>query len=253
MATNTAPGLYRRWWPFLTWPDHDPDSWKDSVDAAKDARRKAPNGLILFGNDQHAGALSLADRDVRAARVDNLVKLHHGECRTWELPRKPSLVVCNPPWGLRLMGGSGEGYRRGGAERGEREDFSRGRGDRGDRGSGDGRQSWQREGRERDSYDSRRGYNDGYSQDNVIDDDLVNAWDSLGAFLKRQAGGADAFVLSGSTKATQFLKLRADRRLPLTVGGIDCRLLQYHIRGLQENRNDGAAQEQQQQQQQQSF
>lgn len=236
MATNVAPGLYRRWWPFLTWPDMDGASWKDAVDEAKEARHPAPKDLILFGNDRHAGALSLASRDVRAAQVENLVKLHHGDCRTWELPQKPSLVVCNPPWGMRLMGAANRREKE--SARGESNDYERGgRRDYGSRGSGSGRgggrQSWQDRGDSRGYNDSRRGYNEAEDE---VDSELAGAWDGLGAFLKRQAGGADAFILSGSTKATQHLKLRADRRIPVTIGGVDCRLLQYHIRGLQEKK-----------------
>jgi len=66
----------------------------------------------------------------------------------------------------------------------------------------------------------------------IEEHELAEAWSGLGTFLKRQAGGADAFILSGSSTATQHLRLRADKRMPATVGGVDCRLLQYHIRGL---------------------
>lgn len=174
MATNTAPGLFRRHWPFLTWPDADQDAWKHAVRDAKNASKKRAD-VRLYGNDAHSGALSLALKDAEAAGVGGLIRLHHGECSEWTLPANPplTLVVSNPPWGQRLM-----------------------------------------------------------ADDEVNEDGesaLAAAWKSLGTFLKREAPGANAFVLSGSAGATQALKMRASRRIPVTIGGVDCRLLEYQI------------------------
>ena len=60
MATNTAPGLFRRRWPFQSWPDFDSAAWNSSTDAAQQAR-STWDGLLL-GNDVHEGALGLAKR-----------------------------------------------------------------------------------------------------------------------------------------------------------------------------------------------
>lgn len=60
MATNTAPGLYRRRWPFQSWPDYDPSAWDSSVASARQAQRTW-DGMLL-GNDVHEGALKLAKR-----------------------------------------------------------------------------------------------------------------------------------------------------------------------------------------------
>ncbi len=60
MATNTAPGLLRRRWPFQSWPDFDQAAFDSSVDSARQARTKW-DGLLL-GNDVHEGALRLAKR-----------------------------------------------------------------------------------------------------------------------------------------------------------------------------------------------
>lgn len=249
MATNTAPGLFRRWWPFLGWPDADLGAWKDALENAKDSARTGnaaaqKSDLVIYGNDWYSKALELSLRDIRASGMDKIIKLHHCNCKTWELPQKPSLVITNPPWGKRLMSaqrGAREGQERGGRER-ERD----GRGGYADRRQG------------RDSYNGR-GQNDRYNRDFAYDNnsrdifsnedgggrdggefgavdkeeqELAEAWSGLGTFLKRQAGGADAFILSGSTTATQSLRLKSDKRIPITIGGIDCRLLQYHIRGL---------------------
>ena len=43
---------------------------------------------------------------------------------------------------------------------------------------------------------------------------------------------SQAFVLSGNREATQWLRMRADARIPLVIGGVDCRLIKYTVRGL---------------------
>lgn len=48
--------------------------------------------------------------------------------------------------------------------------------------------------------------------------------------LKRQFKNWDAWILSGNREATTALHLKADRRVPLWNGPIDCRLLHYQLR-----------------------
>jgi len=171
----------------MNWPDADAETWRRITAEAKHAMRPA-DGVHIWGNDVHPGALSLAVRDAETAGVKDLIRFHHGECGSWQLPRPPTVVVCNPPWGQRLMpdaGGGGGGYR--GGARNEEEDEKEGQ--------------------------------------------LAYSWRSLSSFLKQEAGGSEAYILSGSTEATKHLKLRASKRIPLTIGGVDCRLLQYSIRG----------------------
>lgn len=50
--------------------------------------------------------------------------------------------------------------------------------------------------------------------------------------MKKECAGATAFLLSGNPKASQGLRMKADRKYPVTVGGVDCRVLQYSIRGM---------------------
>lgn len=178
MATNTAPGLFRRWWPCTHWQDASPEEWVETVENARQMQKigsSAPS-IHIWGNDCHEGALSLAIKDIKSAGMQRYIRLHHGKCREWNLPKVPPLVVCNPPWGRRLS-------------------------------------------------DNNKLPN----VDESHETDVVEAWEGLGVFLKRETSGADTFVLSGSTGPTKHLRLRADRKIPLTIGGVDCRLLKYHI------------------------
>jgi hypothetical protein len=58
---------------------------------------------------------------------------------------------------------------------------------------------------------------------------LASAYQKLGAFFKDQCTGADVFLLSGNAEATRNMRLRADRKWPISVGGIDCRVLHYKV------------------------
>jgi 23S rRNA G2445 N2-methylase RlmL len=180
----------------------------------------------VWGNDVHSGALGLALRDVQAAGVQPMVRLHHGECRAWQLPRRPALVVSNPPWGQRLRGRGG-----GGDAGGEYN---------GDSGSGGSSiEEWWEGSVERHAEQPGRGRQRLPVQAADEAEALRATWWDLSGFLKRQAPGATAFLLSGDPAASQGLRMKAERRFPLTIGGTDCRLLQYSIRGL--DRGEGEA------------
>ena len=55
------------------------------------------------------------------------------------------------------------------------------------------------------------------------------SWESLAAFLRREVGGGDCYALSGDPGATRHLRMRAETKVPLVVGGVDTRLLHYKI------------------------
>ena len=106
IAGNIAPGLYRRFWPFLCWPTFDgraKTSWDGANGYAKATRKKEKPNLRLLGNDIHRGALELCMQNVQSAGVAPLVKLNHGDVGGLDLGGVTApLVVTNPPWGQRL-------------------------------------------------------------------------------------------------------------------------------------------------------
>ncbi len=61
-------------------------------------------------------------------------------------------------------------------------------------------------------------------------DDLEESWRRLGEFLRAQGPG-HAWVLSGDPALTPLLQMRASRRIPVVNGGLDCRWLNYPLRG----------------------
>lgn len=57
------------------------------------------------------------------------------------------------------------------------------------------------------------------------------AWTALRSFLKREAGGGVAHLLSGNMPVTRNLMMRASKKRKLSTGGVDLTCLTYEIRG----------------------
>jgi putative N6-adenine-specific DNA methylase len=61
-------------------------------------------------------------------------------------------------------------------------------------------------------------------------EDLKESWRALGNFLHERMGGGEAWVLSGNPQLPRLLGLKADRRIPVKAGPVDCRWLRYPVR-----------------------
>lgn len=99
LATSTAPGSARRF-AFERWPFVNPSYLREAREAARAQRRMAQTSIV--GRDISAKALSWARKAAQAAGVAAVVRLERGDVR--DLPPVPagSLIVSNPPYGLRL-------------------------------------------------------------------------------------------------------------------------------------------------------
>lgn len=102
LATDRAPGLARSF-AFERFVDADLSAWRKLYD---DAERRAEAGLQkcppLFGNDRHAGALSIAELAIHAAGLGNHIRLQQSDVGDYVPPAPPRTVVVNPPYGERL-------------------------------------------------------------------------------------------------------------------------------------------------------
>lgn len=146
---RVAPGLYRRSFPFERWADFDAAAYKSIVEAAVVMQRADEDiSMTLIGNDSNDAALALARRDLERTNLSHLVTLRRGHASELNLETNASLVVCNPPWGVRIDG-------------------------------------------------------------------EIEAWESLGVFLRQCAGGGSAMLLSGDASLTQSLRMRARSKFPI--------------------------------------
>ncbi|HSB19778.1 MAG TPA: THUMP domain-containing protein [Anaeromyxobacteraceae bacterium] len=118
-ARRIAPGLsramgFQRWPSYRGGPQSAWDRMKEEARAGILPRAPAP----IAARDLHPKALEAARRNLAAAGVAADVRLEQGDARAIE-PFAGSGTVCtNPPYGERLMGGSGE------AAPGDRREFA---------------------------------------------------------------------------------------------------------------------------------
>ena len=59
--------------------------------------------------------------------------------------------------------------------------------------------------------------------------ELIDLYAQLGEFLKQNFSGWTLWLLSGNSKLTKFLKMKASLKIPINNGGIDCRWIKYYI------------------------
>lgn len=101
LASNRAPGLTRRF-AAEAWKDMPPDIWK--------AERERAEGLIrrditfrASGYDIDPAAVSLTLENAKKAGVANFVKAEQREIERFASEDRYGCVVCNPPYGERLL------------------------------------------------------------------------------------------------------------------------------------------------------
>ncbi len=104
-ALGRAPGLERAF-ALERWPDFAATLWQQELDAARglsreqlaDGRPLAP----LLGLEQEPEVLAQARHNAAAAGVAPWINLQTGDCRDFQPPANPGILVCNPPYGERI-------------------------------------------------------------------------------------------------------------------------------------------------------
>ncbi len=189
MAGGHAPGLMRASWPFERWPDTDGRMWRDAQDAARESGRATRAAMPV--------PPLLFGADVHAGAL-SLARAGAERAGVAHLMSLEQSDIRH--WAPRLPAGEHVthcvtnppwgGRLQGGGERS------------GEEAVGD------------DALDGK---------------ELEETWFALGMFLKRQCAGAQAAVLCGNRDAAAKLFLTQKRRHPVTVGGVDCRILHFTL------------------------
>jgi putative N6-adenine-specific DNA methylase len=107
IATNTASGVRRRAFAFQHLSDHDRTLWDSLVAEAKDKMHSFAAALIE-GSDISPEAIRNARRNGKRAGVSGVVSLHTRDIKEFSPPGPPGIILCNPPYGMRMRPGSGE-------------------------------------------------------------------------------------------------------------------------------------------------
>ena len=100
IAKNRAPGLNRRFAAEgFAWMQ--PEVWTAVKDEAKDLEFRGDYRIL--GSDNDPKCVSLAMANARKAGVSDCIKFRDGDATKMDLPAESGIIVCNPPYGQRMM------------------------------------------------------------------------------------------------------------------------------------------------------
>lgn len=102
MATNTAPGLYRKSYGFWGWPQHDPILWNDIRKKAMEAFNPAIKANI-YGGDIDVRAVRAAHDSIKFLKLDKVVKVGRLSFENQRPQAFSGTIVTNPPYGERML------------------------------------------------------------------------------------------------------------------------------------------------------
>lgn len=107
IATNTAPGLRRSGYAFQHHSDHDRILW-DSI-AAEARDKRVPSAAVrIEGSDLSTEAIRSARRNGKRAGVSGIISLQTRDVKELSPSGPPGIILCNPPYGVRMRPGHGE-------------------------------------------------------------------------------------------------------------------------------------------------
>ncbi len=100
-AKNIAPGLYRRF-AAESWACLPQRVWREQREEALSKIRKEVD-FQAFGSDISPEALEIATGNLKKANVASLAEVKRMDVKDFVVPEEKSIVVCNPPYGERLL------------------------------------------------------------------------------------------------------------------------------------------------------
>ena len=100
IAKNRAPGLNRRFVAEeYAWMDRS--IWAQAREEAKD--REFKGNYRILGSDNDPSCVSLSMANARKAGVADCITFKDGDATKMSLPTDSGILICNPPYGERMM------------------------------------------------------------------------------------------------------------------------------------------------------
>ena len=100
IAKNKAPGAYRRFSAeAFAWLD--PKVWGQVRTEAKD--REFHGAYRILGSDNDPKCVSLSMANARKAGLGDLIEFKDGDATKMSLPCDEGILICNPPYGQRML------------------------------------------------------------------------------------------------------------------------------------------------------
>ncbi|HIT34517.1 MAG TPA: class I SAM-dependent RNA methyltransferase [Candidatus Faecousia intestinigallinarum] len=100
IAMNRAPGLQRRF-AGEAFPWADKALWQEEKEAAR--QREYRGEYRIFARDNDPKAVSLSMANARKAGVDKQIQFQDADATALRLPGQEGVLVCNPPYGERML------------------------------------------------------------------------------------------------------------------------------------------------------
>ena len=103
MAAGMAPGLLRSYFGFINWKQHDPGSWDQILNEARESvdKNKVPG---LIGIEKSYKVAEIARQNIQAAGFESVIEIKQADSvdAVKDLPEATGLIVTNPPYGKRI-------------------------------------------------------------------------------------------------------------------------------------------------------
>ncbi|MCH5242374.1 MAG: RNA methyltransferase [Muribaculaceae bacterium] len=99
IAANINPGIYRESFAFEKWKDFDKDLFEELYN---DDSGEREFNYKIFGGDKDPDAIAVARKNIKGARVEEMVELRCCPLTDWEADTAEGIIVTNPPYGERL-------------------------------------------------------------------------------------------------------------------------------------------------------
>ena len=99
IAANINPGIYREHFAFEKWPDFDSELFEDIYNDDSAEREFA---YKIYGGDIDPEAVGIARKNIKNARVDDMIELKCQSFVDWTENAPEGVMVTNPPYGERL-------------------------------------------------------------------------------------------------------------------------------------------------------
>ena len=100
IAKNRAPGLNRTF-AAMEYPWMPENIWKQVKEEAQD--KEFHGDYRIVGSDNDPSCVSLCFANARKAGVSDIVTFKDGDATKMPLPTDSGIIVCNPPYGERMM------------------------------------------------------------------------------------------------------------------------------------------------------
>lgn len=106
IAANINPGIYRESFAFEKWKDFDPDLFEEIYNDDSEEREF---NYKIFGGDIDPEAIAVARKNIKSARVEEMIELSCQPLTKWKADTAEGVIVTNPPYGERLRPANLEG------------------------------------------------------------------------------------------------------------------------------------------------